>query len=104
MPDTIEYDAAKRRLLIGRGYVEAVPVQVWNYQVSGKQVLRQWFSYRKANRKRPVIGTRRQPSKLNAIHPDHWLAEYTTELIQLLNVISLLVELVTCPQSMVQLE
>lgn len=93
MPDSIDYDEAKRRLLIGHGYVEGVPPQVWNYEVSGKQVLRQWFSYRKANRERPIIGDRRQPSKLGDIQPDHWLAEYTTELINVLNVLGRLVEL-----------
>lgn len=93
MPDSIDYDEAKCRLLIGHGYVEGVSLQVWNYEVSGKQVLRQWFSYRKANRERPIIGDRRQPSKLGDIQPDHWLAEYTTELINLLNVLGRLVEL-----------
>jgi hypothetical protein len=93
MPDSIDYDEGKRRLLIGRGYVEGVPPRVWNYEVSGKQVLRQWFSYRKANRERPIIGERRQPSKLGGIQPAYWLAEYTTELINLLNVLGHLVEL-----------
>jgi hypothetical protein len=93
MPDTIEYDAAKRRLLVGRGYVEGVEPRVWEYEVSGKQVLRQWFSYRKANRERPIIGDRRQPSKLGEIQPDHWLSEYTTELINVLNVLGRLVDL-----------
>ena len=40
-----------------------------------------------------MIGTRRQPSKLNEIQPDRWLAAYTTELINILNVIGLLGEL-----------
>jgi hypothetical protein len=93
MPDTIDYDKAKRRLLIGGGYVEGVPPEVWDYEVSGKHVLRQWFSYRKANRERPIIGDRRPPSKLGDIQPDHWLAEYTTELINLLNVLGRLVNL-----------
>lgn len=56
-------------------------------------MLRQWFSYRKANRERPIIGDRRQPSKLGDLQPDHWLAEYTTELINVLNVIGRLVDL-----------
>lgn len=93
MPDTVDYDAAERRLLVGRGYVEGVDRRVWEYEVSGKQVLRQWFSYRKANRERPIIGDRRQPSKLGEIQPDHWLAEYTTELINVLNVLGRLVDL-----------
>jgi hypothetical protein len=56
-------------------------------------VLLQWFSYRKANRERPIIGDRRPPSPLGDIQPDYWLAEYTTELINLLNVLGWLVDL-----------
>jgi hypothetical protein len=93
MPDTISYDASKKRLLIGQGYVEHVEPGVWNYEVSGKQVLLQWFSYRKASRERPVIGDRRPPSPLGDIQPHSWLAEYTTELINLLNVLGMLVDL-----------
>ena len=93
MPDTLAYDAVNRRLLVGHGYVEGVDARVWRYEVSGKQVLRQWFSYRKANRERPIIGDRRPPSKLVDLQPDHWLAEYTTELINVLNVLGRLVDL-----------
>lgn len=92
MPDTMGYDAGRRHLLIGKGYVENVPVGVWNYEVSGKHVLRQWFSYRQKNRERPIIGDRRPPSPLAFIQPDHWLSEYTTELINVLNVLGWLVE------------
>ncbi|MEO6809894.1 MAG: type ISP restriction/modification enzyme, partial [Isosphaeraceae bacterium] len=93
MPDAITYDENQERLLIGQGYVEGVTPRMWSYEVSGKQVLRQWFSYRKANRDRPIIGDRRQPSKLSDVRPDHWLAEYTTELLNVLNVIGRLVDL-----------
>lgn len=54
--------------------------------------LTQWFSYRKKNRERPIMGDRRPPSKLGDIQPDHWLAEYTTELLSVLHVLALLVE------------
>lgn len=93
MPDSIDYDASKQRLLLGTGYVENVPPAVWHYEVSGKQVLLQWFSYRKRNRERPIIGDRRPPSPLGFVQPDHWLAEYTTELINVLNVLGWLVDL-----------
>jgi hypothetical protein len=93
MPDSIGYDAAKRRLQVGRGYIENVEPGMWLYEVSGKQVLPQWFSYRKANRERPIIGDRRTPSPLGDIQSDYWLAEYTTELIDLLNVLGRLVDL-----------
>jgi hypothetical protein len=93
MPDTITYDASKKRLLIGQGYVENVEPGTWTYEVSGKQVLLQWFSYRKANRERPIIGDRRTPSALGDIQPDYWLAEYTTELINVLNVLGMLCDI-----------
>ena len=70
-----------------------MPPAVLEYEVSGKRVLTQWFSYRKKNRERPIIGDRRPPSKLGDIQPDHWLAEYTTELLNVLNVLALLVEM-----------
>jgi hypothetical protein len=56
-------------------------------------VLTQWFSYRKKNRERPIIGDRRPPSKLGDIQPEGWLAEYTTELVNVLHVLGLLVAL-----------
>ena len=93
MPDSLGYDAGKNRLLVGGGFVENVTPRMWNYEVSGKQVLRQWFSYRKANRERPIIGDRRTPSPLGDIQPDHWLSEYTTELHNVLNVLGWLVDL-----------
>lgn len=92
-PDTIGYDAATQTLKVGTGRIGPVPQAVWAYEVSGKQVLTQWFSYRKKNRERPIIGDRRKPSPLGDIQPDHWLPEYTTELLNVLNVLGRLVEL-----------
>lgn len=92
-PDSLDYDATLKRLKIGTGFIENVPPAVWAYEVSGKNVLRQWFSYRKKNRERPQIGDKRKPSPLGDIQPDHWLPEYTSELINVLNVLAMLVEL-----------
>lgn len=52
-----------------------------------------WFSYRRRDRSRPQIGDRRPPSPLDKVQPEHWLAEYTSDLIDLLNVIGRLVAL-----------
>ena len=102
MPDTITYDATKKRLLLGPGYVENVEPAVWNYEVSGQQVLRQWFSCRKQNRERPLIGDRRPPSPLGNLQPDHWLAEYTAELLNVLSVLGLLTALEPAQASMME--
>jgi Type ISP C-terminal specificity domain/N-6 DNA Methylase len=80
LPDTMIYNAAERRLVIGKGHVDNVPPEVGAYEVSGMNVLRQWFSYRKRDRRRPIIGDRRPPSPLSFIQPEHWLAEYTDDL------------------------
>jgi hypothetical protein len=39
------------------------------------------------------MGDRRPPSKLGEIQSGHWLAEYTTELLNVLHVLTLLVEM-----------
>lgn len=93
MPDAISYDPAARRLRIGAGHVDNVAPEVWAYEVSGKQVLTQWFSYRGRDRSRPIIGDRRPPSPLADIQPDGWLAEYTAELLNVLNILGRLVRL-----------
>jgi len=92
-PDAIDYDPAQRRLKIGSGFIDNVEPRVWAYEVSGKHVLRQWFSYRRKTRDRPQIGDKRPPSPLQSIQPDRWLPEYTTELLNVLNVLGLLVDL-----------
>lgn len=92
-PDAMSYDAAAQRLKVGEGFIDHVPPAVWAYEVSGMQVLTQWFSYRKKDRSRPIIGDRRPPSPLGLIQPDHWLPEYTSELINVLHVLARLVAL-----------
>lgn len=90
MPNELRYEATEQRLYVGSGYVDNVTAEMWGYEVSGTQVLLHWFSYRKADRERPIIGERRTPSPLGFLQPDHWPAEYTTELMNLLNVLGLL--------------
>ncbi len=93
LPDDMHYDAAKQRLHIGKGYIDNVTPEIWAYEISGKNVLRQWFSYRKRDRSKPIIGDRRPPSPLSLIQPDGWLAEYTTDLLDLLNVLGRVIAL-----------
>ena len=45
------------------------------------------------NRNKPLIGDRRAPSPLDSIQPDHWLPEYTSDLLDLLNVLGRLIAL-----------
>ena len=64
LPDTMDYDTATRRLKIGKGYVANVTPEMWSYEVSGKQVLWHWFSYRRRDRSRP--DHRRPPATIAA--------------------------------------
>lgn len=93
LPDTMTYDATLQRLSVAGGYVDRVSPAVWAYEVDGKNVLTQWFSYRRRDRSKPAMGDKRPPSPLQNLQPEFWLAEYTTDLIELLNVLALLVEL-----------
>lgn len=93
LPDGIDYQPENRRLIVGKGHIDNVPQEVWTYEVSGKQVLKQWFSYRKRDRSRPIIGDRRPPSPLDRVQADHWLSEYTTDLMNLLHVLGRIVKL-----------
>ena len=92
-PETLEYDPTTQRLRIGNGCIEPVLPAVWAYEVSGKQVLPQWFGYRRKDRSKPPMGDKRPPSPLGEIQPSIWPAEYTTDLLDLLNVLGLLVTL-----------
>jgi hypothetical protein len=93
LPETLSYDAAKRRLHIGDGFIDNVAPAVRAFEISGKNVLDQWFSYRRRDRTKPQIGDKRPPSPLEKIQPDGWLAEYTEDLLNLLHVLGRLVAL-----------
>lgn len=78
MPHELDYDAGSRRLKVGAGFIANVSPEVWTYEVSGKNVLSQWWSYRRQDRSKPPMGDRRPHSKLSEIQPTIWPAEYTT--------------------------
>jgi hypothetical protein len=93
MPHELDYDAVGRRLMIGTGFIANVSPAVWAYEVSGKRVLAQWWSYRRKDRSKPPMGDRRPPSALSDIQPEKWLPEYTTELLNVVRVLTRLVAL-----------
>ncbi|WP_018046174.1 type ISP restriction/modification enzyme [Methylobacterium sp. 88A] len=93
LPQEMRYESEHRRLHVGKGYIDNVDPRVWAYEVSGKQIVPQWFSYRRRDRSRPVIGDRRPPSPLDQVQPEGWLASYTSDLLDLLHVLGRLVAL-----------
>jgi hypothetical protein len=91
--DDLRYDATAQRLYVGEGFIDNVPQAVRDYEVSGRNVIDQWFSYRRKDRSRPIIGDRRPPSPLDSVQPERWPSSYTEDLLNLLYVIRLLTEL-----------
>ena len=87
MPDSFTYDAERRALVVGTGEFGPVDRKVLDYTVGGRNVFKSWFDYRK---KEP--GGRR-PSPLDHICPTTWDPDWTIEAIDLLTVLTRLVEL-----------
>jgi len=87
MPEEIAYDEQARVLHVGSGRISGVSPEMWDYEVSGYRLIRRWFSKRKL---RPEG---RRSSPLEDIVARTWDADWTTELVDLLHVIALLIEL-----------
>jgi hypothetical protein len=88
MPESLTYDEASENLFVGEGQIRPVPSSVWLYEVSGMPVLSKWFGYRQ---KTPA--GQHNTSLLDDIRPLSWSPEFTTELIDLLNVLRMIVDL-----------
>ena len=87
MPKSINYDADTETLHVGEGQIRPVPPRVWEYEVSGMKIVRKWFDYRKEN------PNGRRSSPLDSVGPNRWPSRFTTELLDLLNVLCRCVEL-----------
>ncbi len=66
---------------------ENVAPEVHDYKVSGTNVIRSWFNYRK-----PSKGTQ-DPDSLDRITPPGWRPEWDRELLDVLNALTALVAL-----------
>ena len=92
-PNELRYDEAALRLYVGEGFIDNVTPEVRAYEISKKNVVEHWFSYRRKDRRRPVIGNSRPRSPLESIQPDRWQAGYTEDLFNLLHILTLLTEM-----------
>ena len=75
-PSDFFYEQKTQVLHVGDGEFSPVKPQVWNYSVSGLQIVKSWLDYRKLNR------AGRKSSDLDEIRPERW--EFTEELLELL--------------------
>ncbi|MFI1954820.1 type ISP restriction/modification enzyme [Streptomyces xinghaiensis] len=87
MPETISYDPDREIITLGDGEFGPVIPQVWQYTVGGRNVIKSWFDYRKK-----IPGGRRS-SPLDDVHVTEWDPDWTGEFIDLLSVLTRLVDL-----------
>lgn len=86
---SLRYDPETLTLHVGDGAIAPVDPSVVAYEVGGTNVLRKWFGYRRATRPQ----ARGEQSPLDDIRPTSWPSAYTTDLLELLHVLTLVVEL-----------
>jgi hypothetical protein len=77
-PEEFGYRPADREIWVGDGRFGPVDPDVWNFAISGFEVVKFWLGYRM---KSPVG---RRSSRLDEIRPDRWTAGMTDELLELL--------------------
>lgn len=77
-PRDYSYDVSRETLRVGDGEFAPVHSAVWEYSVSGLNVVRSWLNYRK---KEP---SGRSSSPLDEIRPQSWTAAMTDELLEVL--------------------
>ena len=86
--ETIGFEPAEQTLLLGEGRISPVSRGAWDFTVGGVRVLELWFERRTAVPEQvPEVGT------LEAVRPGGWPAEWTSELLELITVLTLLDEL-----------
>ncbi|MEU9391196.1 type ISP restriction/modification enzyme [Streptomyces sp. NPDC048324] len=83
-PVTVDYDRDEETLLLDEGRISPVPPEAWDFEAGGVRVLEHWFTARTAQAER---GT------LSAIRPAGWPQTWTSELLELITVLTLLAEL-----------
>ena len=87
MPTEMTFDEMTGEVRLGGGAFGPVVPEVWEYTVGGKNVLRSWFGYRKAE------PGGKKTSPLDDLHVSSWPPEWTSELLDLLSVLTRLVDL-----------
>lgn len=84
-PDGCDYDPKTETIRVGDGEFAPVKPEVWDYSVSGLQVVKSWLDYRQRS------GAGRTSSALDKIRPDKW--GFTQQLLELLWVLEATVDL-----------
>ncbi len=86
-PEDFAWNDATQTLRVGQGEFAPVSKAVWEFSVSGLQVVKSWLSYRMK------AGAGRASSPLDEIRPERWTAAMSQELLELLWVLEATVAL-----------
>ena len=87
LPESMTYDSERQLINVGVGTFGPVNAGVWNYCVGGNPVLRTWFS----SRKKEPGGKKTSP--LDHLFVDAWEPAWTGEFIDLISLLTRLVDL-----------
>ncbi|MER7496638.1 type ISP restriction/modification enzyme [Streptomyces pharetrae] len=83
-PAALRYDREEEALHLDEGRISPVPPQAWDFEAGGVRVLEHWFTARTA----PA-----EPGTLTAVRPATWPQTWTSELLELITVLTLIAEL-----------
>ena len=84
-PNNFSYDVISQELHVGKGVFNHVRPEIWDFSVSGFEVVKSWLSYRMFERKG------KHSSPLDEIRPEVW--QFDNELLELLWVLDATVDL-----------
>ncbi|MFD7923678.1 type ISP restriction/modification enzyme [Streptomyces sp. NPDC059740] len=84
LPARIGHEAQEEALYLDAGRIAPVARAAWEYEAAGVPVLARWFEVR--------TGAAGEPGSLSAIVPEAWPAAWTSDLLELVTVVSLLAE------------
>ncbi len=84
-PETFSYDLANQELHVGNGVFEQVRQEIWEFSMSGFDVVKSWLAYRMKKR------AGKKSSPLDDIRPETW--QFDEELLDLLWVLDHTIDL-----------
>ena len=84
-PESYEYDRTNDVLRVGDGVFAPIKPEVWDYSVSGMQIVKSWLD------RRSLRGSGRKSSPLDNIRPESW--DFIEDLLELLWVLERTIEL-----------
>jgi len=80
----LDFDPTTETLRVADGVLTGVSDSVWQFEVSGMDVVRKWLGYRM---EKPAGRAASSTSPLDQIRPTTWLPEWSTELVEVVTAI-----------------